>query len=295
MANVNDQQRIVNANEFPCPCGSGKAIIDCCITARVNTTPPAPKSGYSNPKCYARQLNDCSHSMSKEHFVSEAVLNLIRLENKQLKISGPVWLDRNEERRISIESISSKILCKRHNQALSGLDIIGMKFFRFLLQENYSEEYLMINGDEVERWMLKLLCGQISSGWSSSEYRNWQPPKEWLEILFGLGNIQKCEGLYLFKGKDIKTDYHQIGAWLVGDGSQDVKFNGVYFLIGGFQFLFLISSPNNDFLERILKAGWQLHYRPECIIIVNGNTQREIHFGLPPRSGYYVMKVGPTS
>jgi hypothetical protein len=39
--------------------------------------------------------------------------------------------------------------------------------------------------------------------------------------------------------------------------------------------------------------GWKLHYRPECIVIVSRQKQREVHLGLPPREGFLVIKVDP--
>lgn len=292
MSIENDTQQYIDANNYPCPCGSGRALINCCLTERVNTSPSSTQTEFSNPKCFARELYDCSQEMSKEHIVSKSVLKLIEIPNKPITISGPKWLNSGEEKSTSIASISTKILCKRHNEVLSGLDKIGQKFFDFLYNENNPDEYLFINGEEIERWMLKLLCGLISSGWGAKDLRYWQPPIEWLEILFGDGRIPERSGLYALKGKDIKTKYHQIGVSLLANDKREL-IHGVYFFIAGFQFIFFMGPPKKDFLIRFLSSGWELHYRPECFVVVNGSKQREVHFGVSPRNGFVVMEVEP--
>ena len=165
------ESKTVNAASYPCPCGSGRPIINCCVTTRVNTSPPLPKTEFSNPRCYARALHDCTRKMSREHFISESVLKIIEVPNKGMTISGPNWLTEGEERNISLASLTSKVLCERHNAALSPLDGVGKRFFEYIMRGIEQSDILMINGYEVERWMLKLLCGYLASGNISSDYK----------------------------------------------------------------------------------------------------------------------------
>jgi hypothetical protein len=281
--------QIVNAQNYLCTCGSGLSIIDCCVTIRVDTTPTDPKTKYSNPKCYAKKLRDCSEKITREHFVSKSVLDLINV-TRNMKLSQTRWLSEGEERVVSIESLSSKILCERHNSALSELDIIGQRFFEYIIGVNIPDDVVFINGNDVERWMLKVLCGLLSSGAVIDKKDQWSPNMEWLEILFGSENIPFSSGLYILRGKDIKASQHQIGIWpLISDIPG--LFNGLYFLIGGFQFMFFMGAPRRNIPFNVFKRGWQLRYRPECIVIIEKSIQREVHLGLPPRGGFVVMKI----
>ena len=290
--NDDSERKTVNAFIDSCPCGSGRLIIDCCVTSRLNTTPPPPKTGYSNPKCYARQLNDCDHKATAEHYVSESVLKIVEVSGRHMKIAGPHWLARGEERPVSLRRLGPKVLCKRHNEALGTLDQIGKKFFEFIMGANVQNEYLMINGDEVERWMLKVLCGYLASGWISRDHKHSEPSNQWLQILFGSDTVPAGSGLYILRGKDITVNYHQIGVRVIESNEAGV-FNGLYFLIAGFQFLFFMGSPRPDIPLRIFDSGWQMRYRPECIVIASDSDQREVHLGIPPRGGFVVMKTTP--
>lgn len=285
-----NSQEFLNAFTDLCPCGSGRLLIDCCSTMRFNTIPPGTQTGYSNPHCYARILNDCSNEMSKEHFVSKSVLSIIEDSGKQMTISGPHWLAGGQNKKISVYSLASKVLCTRHNAALSNIDEIGKLFFQFIMGVNVTREVLMINGFELERWMLKLLCGYISSGNISPKFKQWQPSNQWLQILFGREDVPIGSGMYILRGRDIKTSYNQILVWVIENDRKD-NLNGLFFQIFGFQFLFFMGLPRWDIPQRIYKSGWQMRYRPECLVIVNYSKQREVHFGPPPRGGYVVMKT----
>jgi hypothetical protein len=283
-------QKIVKASQYLCPCGSGRPIINCCVTSRINTTPPLPKTGYSNPKCYAQVLNDCDEKITAEHIVSRSVLNLIEIPRKLMKISGAHWISHGEEKSVALNELKSKVLCKRHNQALSGLDDIGKKFFEFIMGVNIKSEFLMINGDEIERWMLKLLSGFIASKFIPTYSKNWQIPDSWAQILFGSNRLPQGSGIYLLRGKDVRVNIHQIGVWPIESDEQGI-FNGLYFFIGGFQFLFFMGTPRRQLLMKIFNSGWQIRYRPECIVIASEKDQREIHLGIPPKGGFVVIKV----
>ncbi len=154
-----------------CPCGSGRVLKECCLTKRNETTPPGTKTGYSNSRCYARALSDCDRKLSREHYISESILSL---RDKSIGITGFPWLDSGEQRSISKASLTAKVLCSRHNSVLSGLDSTALLLFTYLMGLNIEEnqEVLLINGEEIERWMLKALCGVVASGNPPLSY-NW--------------------------------------------------------------------------------------------------------------------------
>jgi hypothetical protein len=69
-----------------------------------------------NLKNVPRTAGDCEGGISREHYVSQSVF-----PNQSIFVRGLDWcLD--EAKEIRIETLTGKILCKRHNTALSELD-----------------------------------------------------------------------------------------------------------------------------------------------------------------------------
>jgi hypothetical protein len=60
-------------------------------------------------------------------------------------------------------------------------------------------EVFQIDGDRLERWMLKTLSGGLYSGKLWPDLAAWQgkqPLIEWLEELYGLREIPRGQGLF---------------------------------------------------------------------------------------------------
>ncbi len=256
----------------------------------VNTIPPLPLTGYSNPRCYANLLHDCSTSTTAEHVISESVLELVFPDAKQIEQYGGSWNPPGESRKMSIKNMSAKVLCSRHNQALSGLDDIGRKFFEFLRSDLPGNRILMINGYELERWMLKVLCGFLASGWGPHKQGTWTAPRNWLEILFGSDIVPFPGGLSLLRGKDIRAPNNQIGVF-PAESDMLGSFNGIAFIIGGIHFLFFMGPPQRNIPLNVFKSGWQIRYRPTCLLMIGASGQHEIHFGAPPWGGIVKIMV----
>src|SRR5208337_2742344 len=80
----------------------------------------------------------------------------------------------NETRTLSIRNLTSNILCKRHNEALSPLDAMAGKFFSavrnvhddVLNRRTLSRlgKWLFFSGEELEFWLLKTAVGLFHSG-----------------------------------------------------------------------------------------------------------------------------------
>lgn len=104
-------------------------------------------------KCWASSLCDCADGMSREHYVSDGIL-----DGESVTAFGLEWC-RDEPRTISLKSAVAKILCAKHNSALSDLDGEAAKLSRFLVSEVYRqpnvEARIKINGRRLEKWALK--------------------------------------------------------------------------------------------------------------------------------------------
>lgn len=161
----------------PCPCESGKRLRYCCLlpngSLRKETPrlqPPAPRTGRGQVGCYLARTMDCSLDLSAEHYLSRSVLEAIG--SPAIAINGVPWLAPGEQKVVGIENLTAKILCIRHNSALSPLDQVAGQFFKRLrvihadLQRrslSFKRSLVIISGEALELWMLKLACGLFYS------------------------------------------------------------------------------------------------------------------------------------
>ena len=197
----------------PCPCGfSSRPYGRCC---RVNSAepyvrfpslqPPGPQTGYSNPRCFARSTCDCSEKISREHYVSRGVLDLMQT----LSLSGVRWHAPGETRTYGVEALTAKILCKRHNEALAPLDSHAQRFAKAWLSainhvsrpsRSERSEYHLVSGEAFERWLLKVFLGLLAGNIASSDHTPYNDKinlniEPLVAALFGQG-LQAPKGLY---------------------------------------------------------------------------------------------------
>jgi hypothetical protein len=94
--------------------------------------------------------------------------NVLEAMDDEIEFGGLPWIEPGEVASYGINSLTSNILCQRHNSALSPLDAAAGKLFRFIkeigldLNDNgpsqVSVSHLM-NGRALELWCLKALFG----------------------------------------------------------------------------------------------------------------------------------------
>lgn len=165
-----------------CPCGSRRKARSCHRAPDHSwvAAPPRPlltgdRTGYANPRCYGRVSNDCAEKITREHWISEDVLEHVRDQDSGVVVGGMTWLPKGETRQVGIGSLTSRILCDRHNSALSPLDAIAGQFFaamrddgRSLAEQGPEGEFpcafTMISGPMLELWLLKVLWGAVETG-----------------------------------------------------------------------------------------------------------------------------------
>jgi hypothetical protein len=132
--------------------------------------PRLPRTDYSQAGCYLSHTNDCSRGITGEHYVSRTALE--ELSEPVVAIDGVHWLAPGEQRVIGINSLTAKILCGRHNSALSPLDDEGGQFLRTIKsihaslgKKSLSRKTLVsiVSGEALEIWILKIACGLFYS------------------------------------------------------------------------------------------------------------------------------------
>jgi hypothetical protein len=167
-----------------CPCESGRRASACCLLANgqlwktpTAISPPPPRTGYAHPNCYLASLGDCSREISREHYVSRAVLECMP-GNGTIRIHGMPWLAPGEAKEVGVDSVTAKILCSRHNSALSELDDQAARFFRTFrkIAVKFTERSLsrrtdlyLFSGTTIEMWMVKIACGIFFSRIAESD------------------------------------------------------------------------------------------------------------------------------
>lgn len=164
-----------------CPCGSSRRARSCHLSKNGAWIAAYPeplligeRTGLSHDRCYARSSLDCDSKVTREHWLSAGVLRALA----PLQVSGIPWL-KGATKEISVPALQSKILCARHNAALSSLDATVEPFIRALREDEKALERVgsfnsksgddqhtltLISGPLWELWMLKLLLGGMASG-----------------------------------------------------------------------------------------------------------------------------------
>jgi hypothetical protein len=275
-----------------CPCESGRMLRSCCLTvdgalrpATAVTCPPGPKTGIRNEGCYAAALADCSADISREHYVSYALLKLVSIDGK-VTIDGFPWQDSGTVNRVPPPSLTGKILCRRHNVALSPLDAVASRLFERIDQfhreivdraRKNETQFFLFNGHDIERWMLKTLCGAVVSGNAKikSGESNWRPPLEWLKILFGEEpSAQRC-GLY-FHSEVTGQPYIERGFKFISFSNKITGVYGARISLNDERFVLAMSAPPEDLSETFIRDH---AYRPQGIRFMIDSCEKVIHFG----------------
>ena len=131
--------------------------------------PPPPVTGFSNSSCFLSYTHDCSKKISREHYISKVILDLFG----DVAIEGMPWQEEGQKISLRPNALTAKILCTRHNTALSPLDQMGGAIFRAVrsaLQHadrpsiSKKHEYFLIDGSILEMWGLKVLLGLAHGG-----------------------------------------------------------------------------------------------------------------------------------
>jgi hypothetical protein len=157
-------------------------------------------------KCWASELGDCDNKLSREHIVSQGLFI-----NDKIRVQGFAWC-KNEPKEIGLSSLTSKILCRHHNSALSPVDSGGAKAFEAFRESQrlsnvrdkmksrmWKVKRYKIDGLLLERWFLKTL---INSSYGceypigASHSKQGKPSSELVKIAFGKESFKGRAGLY---------------------------------------------------------------------------------------------------
>jgi hypothetical protein len=137
--------------------------------------------------------------------MTESVLQGIAGSGTTIEVSGLPWLSGTSQS-VPTASLKAWVLCEKHNNALSELDEQASNLRKIMdqIHANFNDgknEEFFVDGDRLERWILKTLCGYVASGnmvnQQGEQIDGWKPPLQWLENIFQGQPFPNGCGLYL--------------------------------------------------------------------------------------------------
>ena len=224
----------------------------------------------SHPECYARALCDCRGQVSGEHVVSQTLLEGIWPKQRGGRVYGLTFNPgtQDDPAILGIKSLTAKILCEGHNSALTDYDTEMRRYFdateRLVLAEierNCVGENRYVNGDRLERWMLKTLCGGLYSGNFpvpfEQDFAGVPPLLEYLQALYRGGAFPVGWGMHIVHDPS-KVDHHVFRLAVIGAPEGVV---GLRMWVFGTQHILVLSDKAEHFPE-LAKAT----YRPAKLV-----------------------------
>jgi hypothetical protein len=195
---------------------------------------------------------------SREHYISESLLHHLNQKNS-LTVQGLPWV-KGESQVVSPDSLASKILCERHNTALSRLDALAVRLFQAFDEQSVhgSGQQLLhlFSGHDLERWLLKVLCGMAcSKSLTLDSEADISIPDYWLDILFAGAQFPDDQGLYVCRspGHQFEGPHGLQLRAITGRG----RLSGVGLWVCGYELILSMSGfPSRSF------DGREFAYRP---------------------------------
>jgi len=238
-----------------------------------------------NPECYGQELCDCRGPVTGEHYVSESVFNVLAgitdstpASKRFIGAKGLSFL-KGDERPIGIANLVGNVLCDHHNGELSRLQIdqAGHDLFVAMRGMNNAagdptarEEVLVVDGDLLERWMLKVLLGTLYSGnfnMPPPGMKGEVPPLPWVEHIFRHTQLPKNQGLYIAVGAEptpIVGDRWGLQLLPLNDNECNVR--GLTMWVLSFPFVLALANPGPEIVNELI-------YRPTGIRVIGGNKR----------------------
>jgi hypothetical protein len=256
----------------------------------TSTRPPGPRTRLVTPKCYAAALGNCDgNPTTGEHYVS---LSLLKRFGAKFFVEGLPWAD--SPRELSARTMVARVLCNRHNNALSPLDTMIGNFYDVLAsaREGHEVGVHLFEGEDFERWALKILLGRLASAnvrWHDGSKERPEIPLLYLRILFGEEDMPDGCGFFYISdpvdgldsdGLDVAINTYPPQAIEPG------RIFGVTVNLLGFQFMTSVT-------ERLEVAKQRIWHRPGGFQLGNPERGRVRLRWKVPSSINLILKMPP--
>lgn len=148
--------------------------------------------------CYASDLGGCSANASKEHYISASLLRQLEPGT----VEGAPGIP--EDKVLGVDALGTKILCQRHNAALSDLDAEAGNLFAAILAHEarvasgapLPDETVTFCGEFLERWLLKVGFGLVAAKRRCGIDARLRNEEKLLPVLFGSKDWPIGHGMY---------------------------------------------------------------------------------------------------
>jgi len=235
--------------------------------------------------CWASKLNDCCNNFSREHLVSASLFP----KSNSIFVQGFKWC-LNEKREIGLASLTSKILCKHHNNSLSELDTAAGHAFnnfeyisRLITEANetngrFKVKETHINALLLERWLLKTLINicyeQNQLIGSGSE--PGIPDENLVRICFGKSKFTDGAGMYIAANVGDQMEFWaQVTIETLIEDSENRVAGGMFKFAGLLIFLWLMPDKLPD------NFNWIKERRPEWLNVQPSRPFKRMKFKIP--------------
>ena len=195
-----------------------------------------------------------------------------------MTIEGLPWIPNNESKIISVDSLTTKTLCERHNNALSPLDSEACKLFSKIGEYDSSflvpptkDEISILSGEDIEMWMLKTACGFVSAKQigNNNKIKNTQIKQIWIDILAGKAQWPEHWGLYVKvqAGADV-IHKAKTFSFVPKINPENDDLLSAEFYINNINFTLLLGTPN-------IPESFGI-YRPRTLIFTDNKIKKFI-------------------
>jgi hypothetical protein len=224
-------------------------------------------------ECWASSCGTCGGGASREHYISDGIF-----DGESITAFGLSWC-KVAPVSIGLASATAKILCKRHNEALSDFDAEASRLSRFIALNVVDEPTLAaetnLDGRLLEKWALKTLfnLGYVGALDPESSTR-FTPPPDLVQKLFTGDAVDDGAGLYLVTGTVSNAGFKVGLAWHTIRNRANGKPVGMTFTFNGLRLA--VSLPPMRAEEQIRGLGTanefdfgdaRVIYRPPNIIM----------------------------
>lgn len=224
-------------------------------------------------QCWAATLSGCGGGLSAEHLVTKALF-----KHPMISVAGFDWCD-GEERLVSVNRLTSRCLCRRHNNMLSPVDQEVVRLdgaLRDYLADTSQNRTLKLSGFLLERWLLKTAItnsvnGKLHIGVGFTDSVPGRPSRYLVEAAFGLRPLEFCMGLYVIGAPD--RSHRRFDQIALAPITKDGVIGAVHLHMRGFDLLLsLFPGHSAPPLQALGLSGLPLHllestpaYRPSAI------------------------------
>jgi hypothetical protein len=232
-------------------------------------------------ECWAATLGTCGGGPSREHYITDGIF-----EGETINAFGLPWCI-DEPLSIGLAAATARILCKRHNEALSDLDNEASKLSKFITLNVFAQPLVddttTLDGRLIEKWALKTLfnLGYLGA-LDRPTFARLLPPADIIGCLFSDATVPEGAGLYLLSGGMTNEDYKTGLAWGPIRNHETRKVLGMTFTFNGVRFVVSMLPVRaedriraNGVVDGFDYGATNITYRPRNIILGSSSAGKK--------------------